>query len=535
MEGLGGNVRAYALGILDDILARLDALPPEQLAALEAKRKATSPIWLPNIGPQTDAYKSTADEMFYGGSAGGGKTDLIVGLSITQHQRSLVLRRTNKEASKLVERYVEVLGHRNGWNGQDNTWRLPDGKIIDIGGVQHEDDKQKYKGTPHDLICWDEVSDFTESQFRFINTWNRTANPAQRCRIVCAGNPPTTPAGIWVLKYWGPWLDPTHHNPAAPGELRWFTTVGGVDAEVDGPGPHLIDGELIRARSRTFIPAKLEDNPDLAQTNYAAVLAALPEELRAAYKDGRFDASMRDDAWQVIPTAWIMAAQKRWTPRPPQGVPMVAIGVDVAQGGSAETVLSPRHDWWFAPLIAVPGAETPNPSDTASLVVRHRRDMAAVVVDCDGGWGGGVVETLANNNISSLKYKGSSSAHGRTKDRAHGYANKRAESWWKFREALDPDQPGGSPICIPDDPAIRADLAAPRYKIATRGIQIELKEEIVKRIGRSPDKGDAIVMSWSAGNEALRKGMSGVGAAIGSRMDKPAYANVGYASQKRRR
>src|SRR6478752_6567613 len=53
--------------------------------------------------------------------------------------------------------------------------------------------------------------------------------------------------------YWGPWLDRTHPNPAKPGELRWFTTINGEDREVDGPGPHMIDGQPVMARSRTFI------------------------------------------------------------------------------------------------------------------------------------------------------------------------------------------------------------------------------------------------------------------------------------------
>src|SRR3954447_14295968 len=47
-------------------------------------------------------------------------------------------------------------------------------------------------------------------------------------------------------------------------KLRWFTTVNGEDQEVDGPGPHIMDGEPIYARSRTFIRATLSDNPDLA-------------------------------------------------------------------------------------------------------------------------------------------------------------------------------------------------------------------------------------------------------------------------------
>jgi hypothetical protein len=104
------------------------------------------------------------------------------------------------------------------------------------------------------------------------------------------------------LKYWGPWLETTHPNPAKPGELRWFTTVAGQDREVDGPGPHIIDGEAVYARSRTFIRATLSDNPDLARTNYASVLSSLPEELRRAYRDGDFSVGIRDADFQVIPT-----------------------------------------------------------------------------------------------------------------------------------------------------------------------------------------------------------------------------------------
>jgi hypothetical protein len=76
-----------------------------------------------------------------------------------------------------------------------------------------------------------------------------------------------------------------------------------------------------------------------------------------------------------------------------------------------------------------------------------------------------------------------------------------------MREALDPDQPGGSPIALPNDPVIRADLAAPRFTDTIHGIQIEEKAEIAKRLGRSPDAGDAIVMAWSEGMLAIRRGI----------------------------
>jgi hypothetical protein len=120
--------------------------------------------------------------------------------------------------------------------------------------------------------------------------------------------PPTTAEGLWVIKHWAPWLDPMHPNPAQPGDLRWFTTgEDGSDQEVECRGPHTVNGEEVFARSRTYMPAKLSDNPDLARTNYAAVLAGLDPKLRAVYRDGNFSAGLEDHPNQVIPTAWIEA------------------------------------------------------------------------------------------------------------------------------------------------------------------------------------------------------------------------------------
>ena len=51
--------------------------------------------WVPNPGPQTQAFLCEADELFYGGEASGGKTDLGIGLALTAHKRSLLLRRIN--------------------------------------------------------------------------------------------------------------------------------------------------------------------------------------------------------------------------------------------------------------------------------------------------------------------------------------------------------------------------------------------------------------------------------------------------------
>jgi len=493
---------------LRELVTTLAAMPKDKQDEVykEAFEATKHLVWVPNPGPQTDAYFCEADEVFYGGQAGGGKTDLSLGLALTQHRRSLVLRRTNKEATGLAERMEGILGTRDGFNSQTGMWRRP-GRAIELGGCQNEEDKQKYKGIPHDLICFDEVSDFTESQYTFIIGWNRSAVKGQRCRIMATGNPPTRPEGLWVVKRWAAWLDPTHHNPAIPGELRWYTTgEDGSEIEVDGPGPHLVGGEEVIARSRTFIPAKLSDNPDLAVTNYSAVLAGMPERERRAYRDGDFGAGLKDELNQVIPTEWIRAAQARWKPRPPVGVPMCGIGVDVAQGGDDQTVIAPRYDGWFDTLDVTPGKETPDGQAVAGKVVAKRRDGAEVAVDVGGGWGADAHGHLRANDVNSKAYMGVKKSVRRSADRQFAFYNVRAEVYWRFREALDPSQPQGSCIALPPDPELVADLCAPTYEIVRPDVlKIEAKDDVTKRIGRSPDKGDAVVMAWWVGEKQVNQ------------------------------
>lgn len=535
--------------LLDEIMAKLDVMPKEKLAELLEARRKEGTLWLPNPGGQRAVVKSLADETLYAGEPGGGKTNLLVGLALTEHTESILFRREFPQIKGLEKEVVSILGSRKGYNGQDHIWRIPGtDKTLEFGSAQHEDSVSKYQGRAHDLKGFDEITHFSRSQYRYLSLWLRSTRPGQRCRVIATGNPPTTPEGFWIIEHWRPWLSPAYHDPAKPGELMWATPADDdTDNErffrtLDEAMEHIktlahpprdpVTGQILPPRSRTFIPSLLNENADLASTGYGAVLGYADKALRNL-ASGKFEEGLPDDEWQVIPTAWIRAAQDRWTPRPPDDVPMTAIGVDVAQGGNDDTVLAPRHDWWFAEILAVPGVRTPNPSDTAALVIKNRRDGAAVIVDCGGGYGGGVVDWLRQNQIVAISHKGGSGSMKRTKDKLHAYMNKRAEVIWRFREALDPEQPGGCPIALPPDSALRADLASYHYSIEPRGIQIEDKDQIKKRIGRSPDKGDAVVMAWSEGMDALRKGL--VGPTATQRPERQRFANVGYADMKRRR
>lgn len=520
--------------LLDELIGRLGALPPAERKAVEAAAaQATAGMkWLPNPGPQTDAYFHPADVLLYGGQGGGGKSDLGLGLAFTAHRRSLILRRKYTNLGSLTERAIEINGSRDGYNGSPPPLlRTSDGRYIQFAGTQHLGDEQDWQGQAFDLKVFDEATQFLELMVRFHLGWLRSVDITQRSRAVLATNPPVTADGDWIIGMFRPWLDITHPKPAKPGELRYFVTApDGSDVEVGSKEPVQLPGAAAPAlpSSRSFIPAALKDNPYLVNTGYQRQLDGLPEPLRSAVRDGNFMAARQDAEWQVIPTDWIIAAQNRWTPDGGKAHTMTAMAFDPAGGGADAAELSSRHGPWFSHLVTTKGEETADGSAAAATIVRHRRDAAPVVVDVGGGYGGAVTLRLKDNSIEHIGFNGAHGSSRRTRDGQLAFANKRAEAWWKFREELDPDQQGGSAIALPPDPELRADLAAPTYEVAARGIIIESKDDLRKRLGRSPGKGDAVVMCLSEGNVAVKR-------ATARTANLQTTANVGYAGIKRRR
>src|SRR5689334_10744789 len=101
--------------------------------------------WRPLPGPQTMAYASLADVVGYGGAAGGGKTDLACGLALMEHQKVLILRREATQLVGIIDRFAELLGSRDGFNGAERIWRLP-GQQIEFGSTPNPDDWNKFQG-----------------------------------------------------------------------------------------------------------------------------------------------------------------------------------------------------------------------------------------------------------------------------------------------------------------------------------------------------------------------------------------------------
>lgn len=487
---------------LREVLDALNALPEKGRAEVVSRARAATKhyAFIPQPGPQTAAYFSKADVLLFGGSPGGGKTALGMGLALNEHHRTMVVRKAFVDLAGCLHTLDNILktpGSAVG--GNRPVYRKPGGGIIEFVGLG--DDLDGKQGNPHDFIYVDEAAQIPEVQIRMLMGWLRTDRPGQRTRVVMGSNPPLDSTGDWMIEYFGPWLDPQHPNPAQEGELRYFQpSEDGRGYRECEPGDFIMmHGIKVMPQSRTFISSKFTDNAYYDAEQYAKSLAALPDSVRERLVTGNFLLDRDDDVWQAIPTAWVKTAQGHWTSTPPTGVPMCAVGVDVAQGGADDTVIAARHDGWFAKPVVVPGKETPDGKSAAAHVVRHRRDNAPVIVDLGGGWGGDCYGHLKANGIEATGYLGVKASTAKTEDRKLEFTNKRTEAYWRFREALDPSQPGGAKIVLPPDSVLLADLCAPRYRITSSGIELESKKDVIKRLGRSPDRGDAVVMCWATG------------------------------------
>ena len=73
------------------------------------------------------------------------------------------------------------------------------------------------------------------------------------------------------------------------------------------------------------------------------------------------------------------------------------------------------------------------------------------------------------------------------------FYNLRSQLWWQMREMLDPES--GLDIALPPDTELLKDLTAPLWSFKGKEIQIEVKELTKKRIGRSPDRADAVILA----------------------------------------
>jgi hypothetical protein len=518
------EVEAFISGMAPAARRKLD----DHLASTLAK------VWLPQPGPQNKAYFHMADEMLYGGAVGGGKSDLLVGLALTAHVRSVIFRLQSVDLDGFWDRLSDVSKAITGTNNAvKKVLKTTDGRVIEGGHLELPGSEKTWQGRPHDLIGFDEAAQLDELKVEFVIKWLRSTTKGQRQRVVFATNPPVpeikdgqlvdTGTGDWLLRWFAPWLDERFANPAGDGEIRYCFMIREGDRLrtiwVEAPGCYdpkthklvafatpadraaAIDaGKVMVAKSRTFVRSLLKDNVFLKGTGYAERMASTPEPLKSMLMLGDFTVKGEDHPMQIIPTQWVLHAQQRWNdwqidPDFKKLIMLVLFG-DVAQGGADTTVLAPLFTAdYFGELIAQPGRETPDGVAVAQMLIGAQRHGALLGLDGTGGWAGDTMRTLQRDHKIDAEMVVSSHTTGNwTPDMRYRYGNLRAEMWWGFHVALDPKSE--YEIALPPSVRLRSQLTAPHWYARGKNMFVESKEELRKRIGSSTDEADAVLGAW---------------------------------------
>ena len=231
-----------------------------------------------------------------------------------------------------------------------------------------------------------------------------------------------------------------------------------------------------RASGRDLITHPPGGHDDLANAACGAAVGA------------RRAASEASDDSQLFPRKWIEEAQARWQPEPRFYAPVCSLGIARTQN---QTIVATRRDGWYAELIT--GAVKAAP-DIAGFVVSKRRDNAIVVVDVETGIGVDIFGHLKTNGIEVKGFRGQVESWRKTAEKQLPFKDRLAEACWRFREALNPEQPGGSPIELPNDPELVADLAAFGFKVTAKGI--EAKQN------RPAPRAESVLLAWAYGPTA---------------------------------
>lgn len=212
---------------------------------------------------------------------------------------------------------------------------------------------------------------------------------------------------------------------------------------------------------------------------------------------GEFASSEEDG---VISLSWIEQANERWRDWEEADKPgdFVAVGVDVARSGEDKTVLAMLYGNAIAELRRYSKEDTMQTTGRVDGILQAHGGRAIVDVI---GIGAGVVDRLREMGRDVYPFNASEGTNQRDHSGELGFVNARSAAWWNMRELLDPAN--STPIALPPDDMLTGDLTAPHWRVMSGGrIQIESKDDIKKRIGRSTDDGDAVVMAY------FGKGMS---------------------------
>lgn len=326
--------------------------------------------WSPQPGPQAEAISADwCPELFYGGAAGGGKSDFLLGdflqdvPTYAAAWQGIVFRRTYPELESLQARAVQIYPATGAqWFEQKREWRWPNGAVLKMRYLERDADATRYQGHAYTWIGWDELTQWPSLYgYRFLRGRLRSAQPVPTKRIRSAANP----GGVGHIEVKSYFIDP------APGG---FVPVRDPQTGME----------------RMFVPARLRDNAILLANDpdYAGRLKGLGSEaLVRAWLDGDWNVveGAFFDCWNArmvvkpfaIPKEWARFRSFDWGSASPGSVGWWAVASDPLTLESGQVI--PRgaivryREWYIAKAPNV-GMKLRTEEVAAGIRLREKED-----------------------------------------------------------------------------------------------------------------------------------------------------------------
>ncbi len=258
------------------------------------------------------ALSSSADVVFYGGGAGGGKTWELLYEPIRHLDNpkfgAVIFRREMPQITNeggLWDQSKELYPLLGGVpvKSPKMQYKFLSGAKITFSHLQHDKTVESYDGSQVPLFLWDELQHFTRYQFFYIMTRNRSlCGVKPYIRAGMNPTPPDHPVSGWIHEFVGWYLDEDGYiDPAKSGVIRWFVAKGDGLKWAMTKEELLEDDPKCMPKSFTFILSRLQDNQKLCEKNpeYRANLKLQPRYER----ERLLGDEERGGNWFVAPTS----------------------------------------------------------------------------------------------------------------------------------------------------------------------------------------------------------------------------------------
>jgi len=251
-------------------------------------------IWQPQPR-QRQVISCPYGEILYGGAAGGGKSDCLLGDWLAHQQtfggnaRGVLFRNSYPELQEILGRMHVVYGSIGAkWREKDSTWTFPNGAQQRLSYLDGFEDALKHRGNAYSHRAHDELTMRpTDEEYVFLGSRMRSAHGIP-CRTISTSNP-GGPGHTWVMKRFQIDKFPVGMIPIHD----YLDIDKNITIEETSKYDKTPSNELpvhIRRNTRIFIPGRLSDNKFLdSDGHYRAHLLALPEAQRRMLLDGRWD------------------------------------------------------------------------------------------------------------------------------------------------------------------------------------------------------------------------------------------------------